>query len=389
MRVVMFTSHPGLPWELDWAKAAATVAEVVRVSEVRHLTWPAVPESGFLARDPHDPLHYQVQAVQWRPSRLLGRIARRITARRYAAATRHVMRVHGPVDVLHGHFYWSTFLPALHRSLGVPYVVTEHHTAWQGHWSVPAPTRLGLRWARQLYAEAACVITVCESLRQRLRDFGMEGNFRVVPNPVDTSDFPLVASAPAGDRIEIVSVGRLSPAKGFDILLEALAIARTRVPGLHLSIVGDGSDQLELEQLRSRLGLDGAADFLGRQSRTQIGELLGRAHLFALASRAENLTVAVVEALAAGLPVVTTSVGGHPELVDERVGRLAPPEDASEFALALLEVVANQARFDRAQIAAETRARFSLDQIGAQLAAIYGAARAGGAPIAQGHSNLA
>jgi len=375
MRVVMFTTYPGLPWEVDWAKAAATSAEVARVSEVRELTWPAAAGSRYLARDPDDPLHYQLRLARWRPSRVLGRLARQVNARRYEAAVRRVARDRGPVDVLHGHFYWSAYLPRLGRRLGLPYVLTEHHTAWQGHWSVPAPTPLGLRRARRLYANAACVVAVCESLRQRLLGFGMQGNFQVIPNPVDTAAFPAPVAAPPSGAVEVVSVGRLSPAKGFDVLLPAFAEAHQCDPRLRLTVVGDGGDRGALRELRSRLGLEQAVNFTGSLSRAEIGALLQRAHLFALASRAENLTVAVIEALASGLPVVVTDVGGHPELVDEELGRLVPSEDPSAFAKALLEVVASLDSFDRAGIAARTRERYSVERVGGELAAVYAAAR--------------
>jgi glycosyltransferase involved in cell wall biosynthesis len=368
----MFTSHPALPWEKDWMKAAATQAEVVWISEARELTWPTVPGMRFLARAPDEPRHYQVRVPHWRPSRVLGRLARRVTMRRSEAAVRHIIRAHGPVDVMHSHSYWMSYLPRLRRRLGIPYVVTEHATAWQGHSAAPPPSALGLRRARELYRHAACVLAVCESLRQRLTESGLPGNFRVLHNPVDSSGFPDPVAAPPTTEIQVVSVGRLRPAKGFDVLLEALAIARNHDPRLRLTIVGGGEEQAALEGLRSRLGLD-AVEFLGPRSHADVVAALRRAHVFALASRAENLTVAVIEALCVGLPVVVTDVGGHRELVDDRLGRLVPSEDPSAFAEALLEVVAALDRFDRGRIAAETRERFSISHVGAQLADVYAA----------------
>ncbi len=380
MRVVMVTEFPGLPWEIDWAKAAATTTELIRITKVGRLSWPAVPGLPFLARSPDDPLLYQLRVLRWRPSRILGRIGLRLTARRYEAAVRHVARTHGSVDLVHGHygFYLSSnYLPRLRHRLGLPYVVTEHHTGWYRHPSTAQPSAAGIRHARRLFAEASRVVVVCEPLRRTLLETGFTGTFRVIHNPVDWTDFPAPTPAPAGargpvgDRLEVLSVGRLSAAKGFDVLLDALAAARERDQRLHLTVVGDGPDRGALQERCARLGLDRAVDFAGYLSRAEIVAALARSHLFVLASRVENLTVAVIEALGAGVPVVTTDVGGHREIMRPHLGRLVPAEDVPALADAIVDVAADLHAYDPERIAAQTRERFSVETIGRQLGELY------------------
>ncbi len=382
MRVVVIVGYPGVPWENDWVKASGYAAEVVRLSNTDVLTWPRVEGAPFLAQDPDDPRHYQIKTFGWRPSRLLGRASHALMARRYRQAVRYIARTYGPVDVVHAHFYWAHYLVAMKRELGIPYVVTEHHTSWQGHWTEPPPSPLGIKRARELYAGAATVVTVCQSLSDKIASYGLTGTFEVVHNPVDASGFVLPgADEPRPrdrDTVEFVSVARLAPAKGFDVLVDAFAAASREDPRLRLTIVGDGRERPKLEEQAARLRVADVITFAGRLPRTDIARLLADSDAFVLASRAENLTVAVLEAWCAGLPVITTDVGGHAEVMEPHLGLLVPPEDTAALAAALRAVADAPDAYDRHRIAVEARKKFAPEAVGAELARIYRSAVADG-----------
>lgn len=379
MRVVMIVGYPGVPWETDWVKSAAHAAEVVRLSNTDELTWPQVEGAPYLAQDPDDPRHYQIKTFSWRPSRLFGRVSHIMMARRYQRAIRYVAGKYGPVDVVHAHFYWAHYLVAMKRELGIPYVVTEHHTSWQGHWTEPPPSPLGIKRARELYADASTVITVCKSLLDKISSYGLTGRFEIIHNPVDASGFPMPGPDPreGRDTVEFVSVARLAPAKGFDVLLDAFAAASRDDPRLRLTIVGDGRERAKLEEQAARLRIADVVTFAGRQPRTEIARLLHTSDAFVLASRAENLTVAVLEAWCAGLPVVTTDVGGHSEVMEPHLGHLVPSEDTAALADALRSVADAPEAYDRHRIAVEARKRFAPETVGAELDRIYRMAAAG------------
>ncbi|MCF2529754.1 glycosyltransferase [Yinghuangia soli] len=379
MRIVMIVGYPGVPWETDWVKAAGHAGEVVRLSNTEELTWPQVDGAPFLAQDPDDPRHYQIKTFTWRPSRLLGRLSHVLMARRYQQAVKYVAGKYGPVDVVHAHFYWAHYLVAMKRDMGMPYVVTEHHTSWQGHWTEPPPSPLGIKRARELYADASTVVTVCKSLSDKIAAYGMTGNFEVLHNPVDASGFAMPDASPRAERdtVEFVSVARLAPAKGFDVLLDAFAAASREDARLRLTIVGDGRERAKLEEQAARLRIADVVTFAGRQPRTEIARLLHESDAFVLASRAENLTVAVLEAWCAGLPVVTTDVGGHAEVMEPHLGHLVPSEDTAALAEALRAVAAAPEAYDRQRIAVEARKRFAPEAVGAELDRIYRTAVAG------------
>ncbi len=143
------------------------------------------------------------------------------------------------------------------------------------------------------------------------------------------------------DAVVLLSVGSLIERKGYDILLPAAAPHLGPAAGAprYLLVVGEGPERDALRARAEALGVANFVRFLGL--RNDVPDLLADADLFALASRAEGLTLAVVEAMAAGLPVVVTDVGGHKEVVDPATGWVVPPNDAPAFGVALGEALAD------------------------------------------------
>ena len=116
---------------------------------------------------------------------------------------------------------------------------------------------------------------------------------------------------------EIISVGRLAPAKGTLILLNACKALVDRGHRLRLRLVGDGPDRKRLELAAQRLGISEHVIFEGARSHDRVLELYRRADIFALASFAEGIPVVLMEAMALGLPCVSTRITGIPELIED------------------------------------------------------------------------
>lgn len=157
----------------------------------------------------------------------------------------------------------------------------------------------------------------------------------VIPNGCDVAAIASRAAAaravrPPADACRILMVARLDPIKDQATLLRAFAAAA--VPGWQLQLVGEGPDRPRLESLARELGLDPAQVLLGRRS--DIPELLGQADLFAFSTTpAEGFGIALIEALAAGLPVIASDVPACREvLLAGDAGDLLPPKDASSWA---------------------------------------------------------
>lgn len=152
---------------------------------------------------------------------------------------------------------------------------------------------------------------------------------RVIPNGLLPSDFTL--HTPAADAFDVVFVGELRHAKGIDLLLEAVAAVRTRHP-IRALIVGDGPDAAKLREQAAALGIADAVVFPGAMPAR---EAFTKGRLVAIPSRYESFPYIVLEAAAAGIPMITTDVGGIPEIVAGTDTRLVPPQDVAAIAEAL------------------------------------------------------
>jgi glycosyltransferase involved in cell wall biosynthesis len=146
----------------------------------------------------------------------------------------------------------------------------------------------------------------------------------------------------ARDRLTLIYVGRLSGEKGVADLLEATRIIRNRLPdrAVRLRIVGDGPQSVELQLLASRLGLNDAVEFIGGLSfGPQLFELYAAADIFVLPSYTEGLPGVLLEAMALGVPVVATRVGGIPQLIVEgQNGLLVDPQIPDRLADAICRI---------------------------------------------------
>jgi glycosyltransferase involved in cell wall biosynthesis len=193
-----------------------------------------------------------------------------------------------------------------------------------------------LRWFQRLGVVAVpCTEAIVSSLQLLPRGLRLGP---VIPNGCDTQAIAARAAAararrPPGDPRRVLMVARLDPIKDQATLIRAFAAARQ--PGWELQLVGDGPERPRLEALARALGLDPAQVFLGR--RADIPELLGQADLFAFSTTAaEGFGIALIEALAAGLPVIASDVPACREvLVQGEAGELLPPSDPDQWARCL------------------------------------------------------
>jgi glycosyltransferase involved in cell wall biosynthesis len=198
-------------------------------------------------------------------------------------------------------------------------------------------TRLQLAGQRAAYRLAhAVVANSAAAAAQLVREGVPARKVRLIPNGVDTARF--AATAPARPIRRVVMVANLRAEKGHDVLIDAAPQILTACPDAEFVLAGDGPQR---EALAARAQSRGVADrvrFLG-QCR-DVPELLAGADLFVLPSRSEALPNAVIEAMAAGLPVVASAVGGIPELItQDATGVLVPAGDASRLAGAVIDLM--------------------------------------------------
>ena len=210
------------------------------------------------------------------------------------------------------------------------------HTRHGQRFKAPLRQTMSFRW---LSPWVNHMVSVCEDGRRLTIAEGIAADRTcTIRNGIDLSEFPYVGPTHGGPA---VVVARLSPEKDIASLIRAVAVAhgkrRVHEPNLILRIVGDGIERASLEQLAEQLGLASSIEFLGQKQ--NIHETLQGCSMFLLPSLTEGISLTLLEAMACGLPVVATHVGGTPEVVNPGVtGTLVAAKDPEAMANAMLHL---------------------------------------------------
>lgn len=224
--------------------------------------------------------------------------------------------------------------------------------------------RYFIQWALK---RANLVIALSKELKENVEALGVSSSRTVViPNGVDTEIFTGLARKAArvnlgiseGDRI-LLSVGRLHKSKGYPVIVGALARLKDKFPSLRLVIAGGADHEADatpdIYAAVSRYGLENRVSLIGPQPRLHLNQWYKAADLFCLATTREGSANVLLEAIASGLPCITTPVGGNPEVIDRpELGILAPP---SEDAMAGAIEMGLSRAWDRDFIAGRARTR--------------------------------
>jgi len=272
----------------------------------------------------------------------------------------------GGFDVLHVHTPFVAHYAgvALARRLGLP-VVETYHTFFEEylHHYVPLLPRAATRWlARRLSVsqcrDVAALIVPSAQMLATLRGYGVTTRAEVLPTGIDPDRFCggdgsrfRQTHGIAPDRPLLVHISRVAHEKNIDFVLEALALVRRDVPDVLLAIAGEGPALAHVRRRAAHLGLAAHVLFVGYLARD--GALLDcyrAGDAFVFASRTETQGLVLLEALALGVPVVSTAVMGTADVLRGAAGAIIAPDDLAGFAAAIARVLKDPAL--RARLAA-------------------------------------
>lgn len=270
----------------------------------------------------------------------------------------------GRVQALHAHvaaygsFWRKALLSAPAFAAGVPVMLHVHDGRFLTWFESQSALSRGL--IRAVLRQADRVLALDEIWREQIERIAPGARVEVLCNPVESPPLnqghlrarPITPENPA----QILFMSRLWPEKGIDDLLQAAVIVQRQNTDVHWTLAGDG----DLQALRNRIRILGLSDRVsvpGWLDEDARAAALSNSHLLVLPSHAEGQPVAVLEAMAAGVPVVATSVGGLPSLLSDDAGLLVPPRDPVRLAGALMELLGDPRR--RLRIAQQARERIA------------------------------
>jgi N-acetyl-alpha-D-glucosaminyl L-malate synthase BshA len=248
------------------------------------------------------------------------------------------------LDLLHVHYAIPHATAALlaREITGVPYVVTLHGSDVTILGSDPSYLAVNTHSVEEADAITAVSAFMAREAHERL---GISKEVSVIPNFVDAEAYspaPCEVVERNNDRDVVVThVSNFRPVKRIQDLVYATSIVAKEAPGVRLMLVGDGPERHGIERLIDRLNLRGNVLLTGYRS--DIPNLLRCSDVVVLCSETESAPLTLLEGMSCGLPVVATSVGGIPEIVDDGVnGFLVPPKHPEAIAEKILELNANR-----------------------------------------------
>ena len=269
------------------------------------------------------PFNEELRQLGWTPTSF--RVRFKIDPLAIVQMARHFKRA--KIDIVHTHLSTSSVNGCMAARLaGIPCVATVHGMS-----------------GKLSFVFADHLISVSEGVKQHLISQGIQpekitkvyNGIEVPVEVISKSESRTKFGIPQGALV-LGTVARLTPMKGIEYSLRAFAEIVKALPNAVYMLVGDGDHSDRYKALAKELGIESSVFFLGYQS--QVFEPLMAMDIFLFPSLKEAMGISVVEAMAAGMPVVSTNVGGLPEVVTEDMGILVPPEDAEAMARAAITI---------------------------------------------------
>lgn len=238
-----------------------------------------------------------------------------------------------------GSFARKSMLAWVSRVFSVPVVLHIHGGGFGDfHDRSPAPWR---RYIRATLEGVDAVIALGPTWAERLQGIAPDARVIVVPNAV--APRPRSRCRSEHDELVVLFLGRVGGDKGVPLLLDAWSLVVDELPrgtSARLVVAGDGEVE-RFQRLAAERGVASIVDFLGWVTTGRVEELLEQADVLVLPSRWEGHPMAILEAMAHGIPVVATAVGGIPDLVDHRSGLLVGPDEVEGLMRALVQLLAS------------------------------------------------
>lgn len=281
----------------------------------------------------------------------------------------------GSVDVIHAHVSYPAGIIAkiISEEFNIPYVLTEHMS--------PFPLKTFLKNNKPIkevelaFNSASESVAVSNSLAKTISSYGF-GYPKIIPNIINEKKFfPNPVKRDSKKKIIFLTLGGFNEQKGIDILLKAISLWMPPVNSCEFWIAGDEDKNNFYKNLATKLGVNKYINWMGIISRNKVPELFRKADIYVLPSRHETFGVVCLEAIASGMPVISTKCGGPEDIINDINGMLINANDPKELAIALKKMAKNITSFSPAEIRQDFETRFSTKTTVETLEKIYKAAK--------------
>ena len=267
-------------------------------------------------------------------------------------------------DLVHAFFGFPTGW-LCYRSAGLlPYIISLRGSDVPGY-----NVRLGLDYKllsglfRRIWSAAAVVVANSDGLRKLASEFMPALNIKVIPNGIDTEQFHPSEKKDLTKPIKALTVCRLIGRKRIDLLIKAIALAKELGLDIQLNIAGDGNLMGQLQKLANELNVGDSVNFMGRVPAEQMPQLYRNNDIFVMSSTHEGMSNAMLEAMASGLPIITTRCEGVEELIKDN-GIVVESPQPEEIAKAIKNLADDRKAYSQMSTAARKQAEsFGWDKV--------------------------
>lgn len=275
---------------------------------------------------------------------------------------------YGKATLIHTHVGFPAGHIARHISEKekIPYVITEQMSPFPHRYYVDKRGDL-ISDLRQAYLHASKNIAISHALAQAMGKQDIQ-NITIIPNLVDEDFFKPAHEKRLNGKFSFFALGRITPQKGIDILLQAFAQLPVEAT---LHIGGDGPYINTYKKMAADLKIQENVHWLGNLDKSRVREEFQKCDAFILPSRHESMGVVFAEAMACGKPVIATICGGPEEFIDKSTGFLVPQGHTEAVAEAMEKMIIDHSNFDSEVIRKKFEARFSSRVVVQQISTLY------------------
>ena len=275
----------------------------------------------------------------------------------------------GKPDIIHAHnAFWAGIVALnIKKKFKIPFVITEHSSLFLSKNELQKIQSEAIH----IFSEASGIIAVSQSLRnaiKKIKPFEID----VIPNIVDIDLFkPDVQKSNVNGNIRFLAIGYLNKNKGHDLLIEAFSKVSDSNQNVTLDICGEGPEKNSLLKKIQELNLGNKVIISGHQNKVQILKKLQESDCLVHTSYFETFGVVLIEAMSCGVPFITTKCGGPEDIIEEGVGYMVDPGNASMLAEAMFKFIDNKNEFSKFNIRSIAVNKYSYPVVAEKIMQIY------------------
>jgi len=260
-------------------------------------------------------------------------------------------------DLVHAFFGFPTAYLCYRSSDKLPYIISLRGSDVPGqHARLKLDYKiLGPVLFKAIWKKAAALVACSEGLKKRALRFLPDVSIDVIPNGIDLDRFSPDENAKSSDVLRLLTVGRLSFTKRMEILIHAVEILRKEGCKVHLTVAGGGQLEQKLKQIVTERSLGDIIEITGRIEAQKMPQVYRQHDIFVSASMQEGMSNAVLEAMASGLPIVTTYCEGVEELIADN-GIIVESPSGADIAAAVKRLIQDQRTYNSMRAASRKRA---------------------------------